>query len=344
MVAAYPGTVRIWTTKVDLINIDYADDINTVQEEIYALQSTLGVNIQGAFVTTDARITDLEDNKAPWPHRHDILTDIDDLDADFATEYLNNTRHDSTGRHVFGVSAAFGNRVAASSVVANGASTGTKQGTSNTPAAADHRHEIGTATVGDDALSDSQKWWPGDLKASGRTTAPTGWVLCDGSAYSRTDPTYSSLFAAIGTAFGVGNGSTTFNVPDARSSTLIGAGQRPGLTNRARGSFLGEEQHVIDITEVPAHNHTVPTSTHEHLIRVFNSFYEAAGYGLTNSPDGFGDRVIVIGDNPGHNIQSDPGAPDTNTGPTGGNLGTGGFTVAHNNMQPSVAVNFFIKL
>jgi microcystin-dependent protein len=50
--------------------------------------------------------------------------------------------------------------------------------------------------------------------------APTGWLLCDGSAVSRT--TYAALFAAIGTTFGVGNGSTTFNVPNLRGRVIAG--------------------------------------------------------------------------------------------------------------------------
>jgi microcystin-dependent protein len=56
----------------------------------------------------------------------------------------------------------------------------------------------------------------------GVATAPTGWLLCDGSAVSRT--TYATLFAAISTTYGIGNGTTTFNVPDFRSRIPVGAG------------------------------------------------------------------------------------------------------------------------
>jgi len=52
----------------------------------------------------------------------------------------------------------------------------------------------------------------GTIKPWGKTTAPVGYVLCDGAAISRTD--YAELFAVISTTYGVGNGSTTFNVPD----------------------------------------------------------------------------------------------------------------------------------
>jgi microcystin-dependent protein len=67
----------------------------------------------------------------------------------------------------------------------------------------------------------------GMISPYGGTSAPTGWLLCDGSNVSRTD--YASLFTAIGTAFGSGNGSTTFSLPDLRGRFIRG---RDGDTNR----------------------------------------------------------------------------------------------------------------
>lgn len=61
----------------------------------------------------------------------------------------------------------------------------------------------------------------GALMPYAGSTAPTGYLLCDGSAISRT--TYASLFTAIGTSFGAGDGSTTFNLPDTRNVFLRGA-------------------------------------------------------------------------------------------------------------------------
>ena len=60
----------------------------------------------------------------------------------------------------------------------------------------------------------------GAIQAYGGAEAPRGWLLCDGSAVSRT--VYSELFAKIGTAFGPGDGSTTFNVPDLRGTAPAG--------------------------------------------------------------------------------------------------------------------------
>ncbi|HET8871838.1 MAG TPA: phage tail protein [Aquabacterium sp.] len=63
---------------------------------------------------------------------------------------------------------------------------------------------------------------PGDLKPTAASAAPSGWLLCDGSAVSRT--TYAALFAAVGTTFGAGDGSTTFNLPNGAGRGFIGAG------------------------------------------------------------------------------------------------------------------------
>lgn len=76
---------------------------------------------------------------------------------------------------------------------------------------------------------------PGQIGAFARSTAPTGWLKCNGGAVSRT--TYSALFAAIGTTFGVGDGSTTFNVPDLRGEFLRGLDDGRGIdAARALGS------------------------------------------------------------------------------------------------------------
>lgn len=62
----------------------------------------------------------------------------------------------------------------------------------------------------------------GSITAFGGSSAPGGWLTCDGSAVSRT--TYASLFSVISTTYGTGDGSTTFNLPDLRSRTPIGTG------------------------------------------------------------------------------------------------------------------------
>ena len=72
---------------------------------------------------------------------------------------------------------------------------------------------------------------PGMLAPYAGKTAPEGWLLCDGSAVSRT--TYAALFAVIGTTYGVGNGSTTFTLPDLRGRVAAGANASNALASRA---------------------------------------------------------------------------------------------------------------
>ena len=88
----------------------------------------------------------------------------------------------------------------------------------------------------------------------GGTTAPTGFLSCDGAAVSRT--TYGDLFAVIGGTWGVGNSSTTFNVPDLRRRTTIGSGgTRIAGPQTTVGSTGGAETHTLTEAEMPAHRH-----------------------------------------------------------------------------------------
>jgi microcystin-dependent protein len=95
------------------------------------------------------------------------------------------------------------------------------------------------------------------------TTVPTGWLDCNGQLISRT--TYATLFAAIGTTWGSGDGSTTFNLPNAARKAVIGRGgtDTSGQIGTIIGSIGGEETHVLTATEMPSHSHSsqYPTIT-----------------------------------------------------------------------------------
>lgn len=83
--------------------------------------------------------------------------------------------------------------------------------------------------------------------------APLGWLACSGQEVSRT--TYSQLYAVIGTRFGAGNGTTTFNVPNMQRRFPVG--YDPGDANLQIAATGGEESHQLTINELPAHVHRI---------------------------------------------------------------------------------------
>jgi microcystin-dependent protein len=96
-------------------------------------------------------------------------------------------------------------------------------------------------------LSDFFDGMHGVLFPFGGTAAPVGFLMCDGAAYNRI--TYASLYAAIGTNFGVGNGSTTFNVPDTRGVFLRGMDNGKGI-NPAR--VIGSVEPATTVANMPS--------------------------------------------------------------------------------------------
>jgi microcystin-dependent protein len=100
---------------------------------------------------------------------------------------------------------------------------------------------------------------PGDIRPTAASSTRAGYLLCDGAAVSRS--AYAALFAAIGTAYGVGDGSTTFNLPDLRGRFPLGAGSGPSLTARSRGQKDGVESVALTINQSPPHSHQVRGSS-----------------------------------------------------------------------------------
>lgn len=91
---------------------------------------------------------------------------------------------------------------------------------------------------------------PGQIMFFAKNTPPTGWLKCDGSAVSRT--TYNGLFSIIGTTFGNGDGSTTFNLPDLRGEFIRGWDNGRGIDS---GRAFGSAQ--TDSLKSHTHNLTV---------------------------------------------------------------------------------------
>jgi microcystin-dependent protein len=101
----------------------------------------------------------------------------------------------------------------------------------------------------------------GGIVMFGGTSAPTGYLLCNGSAVSRT--TYASLFSVIATAYGIGDGSTTFNVPDFRGifprGVDNGAGNDPDTSSRTatNGGNAGDNVGSTQTSTFASHTHTI---------------------------------------------------------------------------------------
>ena len=156
------------------------------------------------------------------------------------------------------------------------------------------------------------------------TSAPTGWLLSFGQTVSRT--TYAALFAVIGTTYGAGDGSTTFGLPDLRGRVIAGqddmggtsANRLTGLSGGVDGDVLGgtggSESHTLTEAEIPSHSH----------IDGYSNGGGGGSYGDTTAASA--QDMSMSGSSTNH----------PNTSSTGGDG-------AHNNVQPTIILNYIIK-
>ena len=94
----------------------------------------------------------------------------------------------------------------------------------------------------------------GDIRLIASTIIPAGWAPCDGRVLP-IGPN-RALFDLIGTTYG-GDGQQTFALPDLRGRLPIGQGQGPGLSPRAMGQMLGDEQVALTVEQMPPHSHAL---------------------------------------------------------------------------------------
>jgi len=154
------------------------------------------------------------------------------------------------------------------------------------------------------------------------STAPSGWLLSYGQEISRS--TYAALFAAIGTTYGIGDGSTTFNVPDLRGRLVAGqddmggtsanrlTGQSGGVNGDTLGASGGAETHTLTTAELASHTHG------------------AGSFGVAGSTSGSSSGVARTNGT-------------TQTASVTGTSGATGSGGAHNNVQPTLILNYIIK-
>ena len=172
---------------------------------------------------------------------------------------------------------------------------------------------------------------PGDVFPAGvvlfyaGASAPTGWIICDGSEVSRA--TYPTLFTNIGTTWGVGNGSTTFNLPDFRDRIPVG---KSGT--RALASSGGVETVALSTAEMPTHSHGITDLSHSHETADVDYLNLNLQGGVFNAnflvSPGFGGTPYLYSTSASF------------AGVTVQNAGSGS---AHTNMQPYRAINYIIR-
>lgn len=154
---------------------------------------------------------------------------------------------------------------------------------------------------------------PGAMTAYAAATAPTGWLLCDGASYLRTD--YAALFAAIGTTFGSADG-THFNVPDGRGRMAMGVDGAAGRITVAADT-LGDSGGAERVTLTSGES-GVPVHIHATGITAFTSSgSQAAGGTRANA---------VASNNPNTGVNTAADAVD-----------------AHQNLPPYLVVQWIIK-
>lgn len=175
----------------------------------------------------------------------------------------------------------------------------------------------------------------GSVCAFAGSTAPSGWLICDGRAVNRI--LYDNLFQIIGTTYGSGDGSTTFNLPDLRKKIPIGfSSNENGYDNL--GDSIGNETHSLTVDELAKHNHSGSTGNaggHNHLMYDRWNTYAAgdtSGNGFTSPANGWNK------DGDSNNYTNSVG--DHSHSVSIGNTGKGDpFSL----VQPGVLMNYIIK-
>lgn len=174
----------------------------------------------------------------------------------------------------------------------------------------------------------------GSMLAFGGSSAPTGWLICDGSAVSRT--TYSDLFAVCGTTYGAGNGTTTFNLPDLRSRFPIGSG-----TFAALGSNEGTS---AEASRTTAHTHNAGTlanssdGSHTHAAGTLTTSDFTMNDTQNTTATGSAGRLNGDAHNitHNHNVTGDTGSAGSHTHNISG-------ATASTSAVPYTSVNWIIK-
>ncbi len=167
-------------------------------------------------------------------------------------------------------------------------------------------------------------WFLGEIRAFSMAWAPDGWALCNGAQMNIQQNV--ALYALIGTAFG-GNGTTNFNLPDLRGRTPVGTSL--SVPAYQRGVSGGTETVSLLSSQIPRHNHDF------NVIAAAGTFPVPAGNFISSS----GTNATVPS---APNLFSPPGA--SLVALNVGSISPTGTATGHNNMQPSLVLNYCIAI
>jgi microcystin-dependent protein len=198
----------------------------------------------------------------------------------------------------------------------------------------------------------------GAVIAFAGSSAPSGWLLCFGQTVSRT--TYATLFSIISTTYNTGGeAGTDFRLPDLRGRTVAGIDNMGG-TDAGRldianssGTVVGTQYVTLTSAEMPSHTHT--QDSHNHTQNSHNHTQDAHNHGIhrsnvtASSTNTDGSSIYRLVANTGAEYSVTQGATATNQATTATNIATTatnqntGGGGAHNNMQPTMVLNYIIK-
>lgn len=188
------------------------------------------------------------------------------------------------------------------------------------------------------------------------STIPSGYLLCDGRAVSRT--TYANLYKIIGTTYGAGDGSTTFNLPNMGGKSVVGKSSTKSISSTG-----GSNTSTLTAANLPSHNHSIPALSGTAASAGSHQHYEdpagTTAYMLTFSHGNVSDKWVDTSANTGFALAktgwyyewgkgrttqvASAGAHTHNVTMSASTTGSSGGTTTVSVQNPYVVVNYIIK-
>ena len=300
-----------------------ASDLTLFEVQLLHLQEETSDAVQ-TNAADEADRAEAQANRAQSEaDRAETEADKAKTEADRAKTQADTSAQDAAAQAISEVQEQMNNYVSSASTSASDAAASKEQAALSASDAAASAQQAAT-------LVSSVVLPPGTYIESACATAPSGYLLCDGSAVSRT--TYAALFTAIGTTYGSGDGSTTFNLPDRRDRFALAKGSN----YTSLGTKGGEINHILTANEMPSHGHgasawTDSQGNHTHSLTAIVAQSSGSGGAGWQQEDNNGSASLTT---------STAGAHGHNVGVSIANTGGG---AAHNNMPPYIVVNIYIK-